>query len=420
MSSVMQNPRIFEIIQSDKMEKKPKLLVFSTVFPNKNQPSYGIFVQNRMFHVGKKLPVKIVAPVPWFPLQGLIRYWVPHFRPSVPQFEIRDGFEIYHPKFLSIPALFKFLDGFFLAWGCRRLLRKIQRSYDFDIIDGHFGYPDGVAAARLAKWFKKPVTLTLRGNETRHMAYSIQKKQVLEAISQADQVFSVSAALRQEIIALGADSKKIKTVGNGIDIELFYPVDGHPIRQQLRVSKQARVIITIGGLIERKGFHRVMEVLPALKQHYPDLHYLIIGKGGSSEGDWTRRLEQRVIDLKLEDTVHFLGHKNHHELKDYLSAADLFVLATRREGWANVLLEAMACGLPVVTTDVGGNKEVVNHSDLGIVVPFNDAQKLQQAISDGLDKTWDRSIIINYARANSWNNRVETLVDIFENLTTDK
>ena len=165
----------------------------------------------------------------------------------------------------------------------------------------------------------------------------------------------------------------------------------------------------------KKGMHRVIEILPALLKHHPDLHYLIVG-GASPEGDNRTELTAQVARLELADRVHFLGTLPADELKWPLSAADVFVLATRNEGWANVFLEAMACGLPVVSTDVGGNAEVVCRDELGTLVPFGDSLALQQALDAALNKEWDRCAILDYAHDNQWDKRVAQLLSAFDDI----
>jgi glycosyltransferase involved in cell wall biosynthesis len=158
-----------------------------------------------------------------------------------------------------------------------------------------------------------------------------------------------------------------------------------------------------------------MECLPQLRQRFPELHYLIVG-GSSPEGDWSAALKERTVQLGVQDCVSFLGALPAQDLKIPLSAADAFVLATANEGWANVFLEAMACGLPVVTTDVGGNAEVINDGSLGTVVPFGDREALARAIGQALEREWDLDAIIQYARQHSWDRRVDKLVQEFRSL----
>ena len=204
-------------------------------------------------------------------------------------------------------------------------------------------------------------------------------------------------------------------IGNGVDTCKFTPVPRTEARRSLGLPDDAPVLVTVGALVERKGFHRVLDVLPALRTRYPDLRYLVVG-GSSPEGDRESGLRQQVKQLGLDSAVHFLGMMPPEALKFPLSAADVFVLPTRNEGWANVLLEAMACGLPVVTTTVGGNAEVVTSSELGVLVPFGDEQALREGLESALSRDWDHQAIVAYARKNSWDDRIDTLVQEFTRL----
>ncbi len=393
----------------------PKLVVYCSLFPSKKRPNAGVFIRERMFRVGKELPIIVVSPVPWFPFQGIIRYWKPHFRPQPDKFELQQGVQVYFPRFLSIPGLFKSWDGFFMALGSLPIL--IKHRNEFNIIDSHFAYPDGYAATLLGKWLKVPVTITLRGTEVPLAKMQGRKVRMLKAISNAARVFSVANSLKQHVGVLGADTKKIRVVGNGVDINKFYPLDKKTQREELNIPDHAKVLISVGALVDRKGFHRVIEVLPELVKQYPELIYLIVG-GESPEGNIKDRLIQQVSMLKLENHVRFLGALPSTELNKPLSSADVFVLSTANEGWANVFLEAMACGLPVVTTDVGGNREVVNNDELGIIISFGDKSALVNALLQSLERKWHKNSIIQYAQSNAWDTRVKILVDEFKKLVT--
>nr|WP_242500245.1 glycosyltransferase [Nitrosomonas eutropha] len=365
-----------------------------------------------MFRVGKHLPLVVIAPVPWFPLQGILRRWRPHFRPDAPYQEYQQDFEIYHPRFFSVPGFLKFLDGFFMALGSLLTLWQLKQRFDFQIIDAHFAYPDGYAASLLGKWFRVPVTITLRGTEARLSCRFLYRFLMRKAMIRAVKIFSVSDSLKRVAVTVGIQEGKILVVGNGVDLDKFCRVDRLEARRSLGIPEDIPILVSVGGLCERKGFHRVIECLPDLRKIYPDIRFLIAG-GASAEGDWTGRLKQQVSESGLEEHVRFLGIVSPDRLKILLSAADLFVLATRNEGWANVFLEAMACGLPVVTTNVGGNAEVVCNTELGKLVPFNDQQALRSAIDNALKSNWNQQKIIDYAYKNSWDQRVAVLVEEF-------
>jgi teichuronic acid biosynthesis glycosyltransferase TuaC len=396
-------------------DKVPRLVVYTTLFPHHGQPNAGLFIRERMFRVGKILPLVVVVPVPWFPFQAIIRYWRPHFRPKAPAKDFQQGFEVYYPRFFSVPGLGKSLDGLFMALGSLLCLSKLKRQFGFNIIDAHFAYPDGYAATILGKWFKVPVTITLRGTEVSLSKYPARRKKIRKALLEAAQVFSVSSSLKRHVTSQGINENKIAVVGNGVDITRFHPVDRSAARGALGIPLDAKVLISVGGLAERKGFHRVIECLPELKKSAPDLRYLVVG-GPCAEGDMSRQLREQILALDLEQNVKLLGALPPDQLKTPLSASDVFVLATRNEGWANVFLEAMACGLPVVTTNVGGNSEVVCRPELGILVTFGDRQALLNALAESLANDWDRQAIIAYARENTWEQRVRALTQAFHRL----
>lgn len=400
---------------ADGVHAKPRLAVFSMLYPSDLQPGAGNFVRERMTRVARHLPVTVVAPVPWFPFQGLIRRWRPGFRPQPARYEVRDGLEVFRPRVLSIPAIGKSLDGLFMALGSLATLRRLKARGQVEIIDAHFAYPDGVAATLLGGWLKLPVTITLRGTEPRMSRRRLLRWQILTAVRRAHQVFAVAQALQDHVIGLGAKPGKFQVVGNGVDTDRFYPEPQAQAREALGLPAQAPILVSVGALVERKGFHRVMEALPGLRRRFPGLRYLIVG-GPGPEGDMEAELKEQVCQLALEGVVHFLGPWGHDQLRTPLSAADAFVLATRNEGWANVFLEAMACGLPVVTTDVGGNREVVAHEGLGRIVPFGDQAALTEALAETLSQSWDRDQIVVHARANGWDKRVAALVEAFQTL----
>lgn len=399
--------------------QRPALLVYSSLFPSSVQPNAGVFVRERMFRVGAHLPIVVVAPTPWFPFQSLLRLIKPHFRPMPPAHLQQDGVDVWYPRYFSVPGLFKQWDGLFMALSTYAMVKRLKLAGRADIIDAHFAYPDGYAATLLGRWLSLPVAITLRGTEARHASTPALVGPLRKALRGANRLIAVSSELRRVALHLGADPARALVVGNGVDISKFQPYPKDQARAKLGIAPHARVLISVGGLVERKGFHRVIPLLPDLLKSYPELVYLIVG-GASAEGNNRAELEKMVADLGVGAHVRFLGPKPHEDLAEVLSAADVFVLATRAEGWANVFLEAMACGLPVVTTDVGGNREVVCRPELGEVVPFGDAQALGQALQVALKTQWNAESIRQYAQENAWPHRVQVLVDLFRSMATDK
>lgn len=393
----------------------PAIVVISSLFPSEVRRGAGVFVRERMFRVADYLPVTVISPQPWSPLDRLIRCFLPNYRRLPSPVERQVGIEVRYPRFLAFPGVARWLDGWAMAFALRSHIKALREQGKARVLDSHFAYPDGFAATRLGAWFGLPVTITLRGTEPRIAGYRVRGNLQARALLAADKVFAVAESLRQLALRAGVLDARTRVIGNGVDALKFYPVARAQARRDLQLAPKAKVIISVGALVKRKGFHRVIELLPALQREVSDLHYVIVG-GASPEGDWSERLHAQVASLGLEDVVHFLGFWPPERLKVPLSAADVFVLATSNEGWANVFLEAMACGLPVVTTDVGGNSEVVCGSSLGKVVPFGEPVALQRAIVEALRRDWDREAIRAHAQANNWPGRVQALLAEFHAL----
>jgi glycosyltransferase involved in cell wall biosynthesis len=391
---------------------RPALVVFTTLFPSRAEPVAGVFIKERMFRVAKHLPITVVAPQPWFPLLGLVRRFRPGYRPEREAFEVVEGIEVHRPRFFALPGVLRRLDGFFIALGSLSLLRRLKSEGRADILDVHFGFPDGYAGSLLARWVGLPFVVTLRGKEARMGQVPAFASRMKRALPDAAAVISVSSALRDVALALGVSPTRAVVVGNGIDLAKFYPMPQAEARQQLGLAADAQVLVSVGWLVERKGFHRVIDCLPALLKIHPRLLLLVVG-GPGPEGDFSLQLHEAVRAAGVGDAVRFLGPLAPQELRLPLSAADVFVLATRYEGWANVFLEAMACGQPVVTTRVGGNAEVVGSDEVGALVPFDDQPALTAALDAALARPWDRAKIRAYAEANTWDQRVEVLVRMF-------
>lgn len=392
------------------MTKRPiRIAVLSSVFPNSCQPTLGLFVRERMRRVAQTEEVLVIAPVAWFPGLGLLRRWRPDYRPQPPKVEQQEGLTVHHPRFLSLPRFLRVLDGLSEGLSAAWTLWRLGGRRRFDLIDAHFVQPDGVAARVAAALVGLPYTITLRGQlpwlkRTRGRRYLASW-----AMSGARRVFSVSSALKRDAEGFGIAPTQVDVMPNGVNLAYFKPEHRQAARARFGLALDDAVLVSVGGLTERKGFHRVIEVLPALLARFPTLKLLIAG-GPSPEGDWSARLREQVAGLGLEGSVCFLGVVPPSELRFVYSAGDIFVLATRNEGWANVFLEACACGLPVVTTDVGGNAEVIPDRRLGTIVPFGNPVALTQALAAALGTPWDRDFIRRYAVENAWESRIPPLV----------
>jgi teichuronic acid biosynthesis glycosyltransferase TuaC len=370
-----------------------RLLTFSTLYPNPAQSSHGVFVENRLRHLvaSGAASSTVLAPVPWFPGRGVARG-------AVPAQEQRHGLNVHHPRFLAVPKLGMLTNPALLYRAARQALRPLLASgLDFDLIDGHYLYPDGVAAVWLARDLGKPVVLTARGSDTSQLPdYRVPGKLIRAAIAEADALIAVSADLKDGLVRLGAAPEKVTVLRNGVDLQGFRPVaDRDAARAALDLS--GPTLLSVGHLIERKRNHLTITALAEL----PDHTLLLVGDG--PEKPMLQALAER---LGVAGRVRFLGVKPHRELPTYYTAADLMVLASSREGWANVLLESMACGTPVLATPAWGSREAVSAPEAGLVLDDAPEEALPPALAEGVRRLAanppDRAATRAYAEGYSW------------------
>lgn len=385
-----------------------KILTFSTLYPHAARPSHGIFVETRLRHLlaSSKVEAKVVAPVPWFPSRNA-RFGEYAVFARAPQEERRHGIDVVHPRYLAVPKIGMSVAPFLLAAGAYAAAKGLlQRGYKFDIIDAHYFYPDGVAAAMIGRRLGVPVVITARGTDVNLLPqFAIPRRLIVWAARNAAALVTVSAALKGVLTRLGVDAGKISVLRNGVDTRLFQPVDRARLRARLGLD--GAVLLMVGNLVPLKGHDLVLRAL----REVPNACLLIIGEG-REEGN----LRKLVSELRVGDHVRFLGSMPQERLAEYYGAADALVLASSREGWPNVLLEAMACGTPVVSTRVGGTPEIVAAPEAGVLANERSARGIAEALQRLLRSDVDRSLTRQYAERFSWDEVTNGQLRLFEDV----
>jgi glycosyltransferase involved in cell wall biosynthesis len=382
-----------------------KILTFSTLFPNAVKPGHGIFVETRLRHLvaSGQVESRVVAPVPWFPLSH------PRFGhyaqyAAVPREEIRSGIKVAHPRYPVLPRIGMTVAPLLLAQAVKPAIgRLIDEGFDFDLIDAHYFYPDGVAAAMLAKYFNKPLVITARGSDiTLFPQYRLPRRMIEWAANRADGVITVCNALRDEVLTLGVDPARVTSLRNGVDLELFQPVDRAEVRARLGLD--SFTLLAVGHLVPVKAQELAIAALTRL----PDVKLLIAGNGPNRQ-----MLQQLARSEDVADRVTMLGAVPQSALREYYGAADALVLPSEREGWANVLLEAMACGTPVIASRVWGTPEVVAAPEAGRLMEQRTAKGLADAVTALRADYPDRAATRRYAEGFSWDDTTEGQLALF-------
>lgn len=333
-----------------------RVLTLATLFPNGLRPTLGVFVerQTRALAARPEVEVRVVAPV-GLPVWPLALH--PHYAPlrALPQAEVRNGLHVHRPRYRVWPRIGAAGTARRMADALLPALREIRRDFPFDLIDAEFFWPDGPAAALLAEALGVPFSIKARGSDI-HIwgARPGIGGQIVAAGQAAGGLLAVSGAIRDDMAALGMPADRIRVHYTGIDLDAFRPVDRAAAKAALGVS--GPLLVTAGALLPRKGQDLAIAALKAI----PRATLILVGGGPD---------QARLEALAKELPVRFLGVRPHGELPGLLAAADVMVLPTVSEGLANVWIEALACGTPVVTSDVGGAREVFDDPAYGRLVP---------------------------------------------------
>jgi len=376
-----------------------RVLTLSTLFPNGAEPTLGRFVERQTLALAARpgVEVEVVAPV-GLPLWPLSLH--PHYaaRARLPRDEERNGLRVHRPRYRVWPKIAESRTPAAIARALIPLLRDIRSRFSFDVIDAEFFWPDGPAAAELARAFGVPFSIKARGADIHAWgARSDTGRQVVSAGRSAQGLLAVCEAMKRDMVALGLPGERIAVHYTGIDGELFVPVDRSEAKRPIGV--EGPLLVTAGALIPRKGQKFAIEALALI----PDATLVLVGHGPDRAD-----LEALARRLGLDGRVRFLGCRPHGELPGWLAAADVTLLPSASEGLANVWVESLACGTPVVTTDAGGAREAIDRPEAGRLVA-REPQALAAAVRELLANPPDQQAVRRCARKFSWEHNAEAL-----------
>jgi teichuronic acid biosynthesis glycosyltransferase TuaC len=314
---------------------------------------------------------------------------------------------VYHPRFPVLPKIGMSVAPALLFAGALPAFRRLQReSGDFDMIDAHYFYPDGVAAVMLGKVLGKPVVVTARGTDINLIPeHSLPRWLIRETARRASGIITVSQALHDRLVTIGVPASRIRVLRNGVDLEQFRPMDKAVSRTKLHLN--GPTLLSVGQLVELKGHDIIIRSLALL----PDYSLLIAGEGPDRSA-----LESLAAKLGVGDRVRFLGRLAHEQLPEIYSAADALILASSREGLPNVLLESMACGTPVVATRVGGIPEVVVAPEAGVLMPERSENGVVTGVRALFGNLPDRADTRRYAAQFGWQETSEGQIRLFQEI----
>jgi teichuronic acid biosynthesis glycosyltransferase TuaC len=375
-----------------------RVLTLSTLYPDASRPNFGTFValQTRGLAAHPDVDLRVIAPV-GIPPSGRF-----HLRyktlSALPRVDFWQELAVHRPHFVHMPGVGGRFDVGRLTAALIAELKLLREEFPFDVIDAEFFWPDGPAAIALGDALGVPVSIKARGADIHYWGSNpATAAQVSAAGQAADGMLAVSAALKADMVALGMPEDRITVHYTGIDRACFHVRDRAAAKATLSIS--GPLLVSVGALIERKGHGLVID---ALKRH-PDARLIIIGEGADRAALGTRA-------APLGARVRFLGSQPHNVIADWLAAADAMVLMSASEGLANAWVEALASGTPLVISDVGGAREVLDRPEAGLLAQ-PDPESVTDAINKVLALDADRHAVAATVENFSWEANTAALYD---------
>jgi teichuronic acid biosynthesis glycosyltransferase TuaC len=354
-----------------------RILAISHLFPNHKEKRYGIFVARQLSELNRLgAEIFVIVPRVWCPalLRRFNRWKNQDHKCPLRRFE---GIETISVPYLRLPGNFyNRWSGLAAFRAMRNKALELHKSKKFDVIYATDFFPDGDAAVRLAQHLKIPAACLCIGvdvNITAHSSNIIHRH--FERTAKAlDGTLACGHSVSDEIKAV--TGKNPLCVYGVLNLHEFSPVPGKiPARKKLGLPPDKTIALYAGYLTKRKGVYELLEAIYRVQKKCPDILLVMCGAGPEETA-----LRKLLHDKGMEHTVRMAGEVEPERMNKWMQASDLFVLASHTEGMPNVVMEAMACGLPIVATAVGGLPRAIGDCDGAILVPSENVDELEKSI----------------------------------------
>jgi teichuronic acid biosynthesis glycosyltransferase TuaC len=368
------------------------VLTLSTLFPDMSRPNFGVFVERQARELASRPDVKVtvIAPlgVPIWPI-GLASRYAP--LRALPRKERWQDMTVYRPLFSTIPKIGARFNVGSMTRAILPLVRHLHEQQPFDVIDASFFFPDGPVAQRLSRALGIPYSVKARGADIHYWGKRRDtRRMVRRAGEDAAGLLAVSSAMRRSMVKMGMEADKIRVHYTGVDLDRFEIADRAATKEAL--GFEGPLILCVGALIPRKGQELLVQALPRL----PGVTLLFAG-----QGQYRRALEKQAEELGVDRRIGFLGSVPHDRLPRIYAAADVMALPSSSEGLANAWVESLACGTPIVISDVGGARELLDRPEAGHIVD-RDPDAIATAIGDLLTHPPEREAVRDAALRFTW------------------
>ena len=398
-----------------------KILSISPTFPSSVDPTRGIFVKERLKAIANSngVEVRVLSPTPWFPPIRLFPSWYKWSR--YPKSENVDGIDVVNGRYLLPPKVGGYVHPMLMHIALGKYVKNLREEFAFDLIDAHWVYPAGSWGGRLARKFDVPIVMTGRGEDlAKFPQLPLIGAQIRSALRKSDGCIAVSREIESLMHQNGATLDRTSVIPNGIDSKKFSVRDQVESRDYCQLPRSRKIVLSVGDILELKGFHLIVEAVARLRDRYPDILYVIVGGRGRFGRDYTGEVKRLIDENGIEDHVALVGPRKHDDLVHWYNSADLFAMMSSREGSPNALLESNACGTPVVGTAVGGVRDELADGIGGRLISERTVDAACQAISAELSNPRCRQTVARRMVSRSWEATADKVLQFFDQVISNR
>lgn len=388
------------------------ILVITRLFPNKLDTINGIFVKEICDGLSKceNINLSVISPIPKSnALLGLINTKYKQYNEH-PILDKVGQYTTFYPRYS------KFLSKLFPQYEYKPyykcILNLVKREkFRPDVIYCHWLFPDSVACTKLAEYLNIPIILhSHEANLDFHLKHEGFSELISQAVKRSNITYCVSENARNTLInRLNVGNlNNIKLLYNGVDTSLFYHKNNkEELRRKYKFSNHDRILISVGAMDRKKGQYNLIEAINELVWNRErNIKLILVGNGPEYEN-----YSNMIKEYNLENYIFMFGSREKSEICDLLNMSDVFTLTSNFESFGIVFLEALACGIPIVATRVGGIPEIVNNEKYGLLVERDNIEQLKTAICSALNKKWDVDELIHRANEFSLRKQINSIID---------
>lgn len=386
-----------------------KVLFVSNLFPDSTEPNRGLYNARLVHSLSKGCELRVLSPRPALPLLGNT--------PRKPRPEDVNLKPVFPPA-RYIPKIGSRFNHRLMAGSLRKPIQSLRQEFAFDVVLASWLYPDACGISILAQEMDFPFVAVCQGSDAhQYLRNPNRRRAIVESMASAARVATRSRELARLLEDAGIANANLQTIYNGVDTELFHPIDKQAAREALQLPLHDRIVLFVGNFYSVKNPSLLAKAFAKLRHDEPDAKYRLIMIGDGPERE---AIIRSFIGTGYEQGTRFPGRQPAETVARYMQAADVLCVPSDNEGVPNVILEAFASGLKVVATNVGGIPEILNDEQLGTLVSANDAETMATALRDELNRSVAAEAIADHAAQFTWQRTADAYLRVLQEAASSR